>query len=121
MKARWLLACMALLLLSQFLGLAHRIAHGHSAPGESVHAPAADAQGHGDADGQLLAPLFAGHEEGDPSCQLFDALSHHEAMPSAAPVTLAHAPPGALLRETLGAFVARWAALYDARGPPARG
>lgn len=87
----------------------HRVAHApqlHAAAhtGEAAHA-----------DG-WLEHLFAGHDED--SCRLIDSLSQGgAAAPQAACAPLVPAPY--LLPLWAGQALARWAALFDARGPPA--
>jgi hypothetical protein len=138
--AGWVVACLVLLLLAQVLGLVHGVVHvrahgGGDAQVADPHrrgaalAQEADRQApphsHGEApwpEGEsqsLLASVFDGHEDGDPSCQVFDALGHH-ALWLLPAVAITGLPGRAVLRAMHGAFVARWAALYDARGPPAR-
>lgn len=95
---------------SQWLGLVHRVAHGAQAPATVAGAHAHDGE-HAWADG-----LFGGHD-GDATCRLFDSVCHGGApvVPSIAlPVLLA----GVFLDVFSGEFIARWAALFDARGPP---
>lgn len=122
----WLLALV--LVAAQALGLMHRIVHGahaeasHGGTASHAHEHAHDDShddGHGDAHGHgsVIASLFSGHDD-DRSCRLFDPLNH-DALPSL-PVLLLPlviAPFVALLQQ--GEFVARWAAMFDARGPPA--
>lgn len=85
------------LLLSQALGLAHRVLH---APGLK---PAGEA-------------LFGQHDGGD--CRLFDQLAHGDALAAALPAlppAPPQAPPEAALPAGTGAV---HAALYLARAPP---
>lgn len=115
-RALFLLLAFALV-GAQSLGLMHRIVHGpqveighawaeeHADDGDCAHA-------HG-----WLAALFSGHAEGDEGCRLLDALGHDGvplAEAAAAPIFAATA----ILKVLHGDFVARWAALFDARGPP---
>jgi len=90
----WLLA--AVLLLAQGLGVAHRVLH---APGSAG----------GDA-------LFGHHDRGD--CQLYDQLSHGDALAVALPLlppTLPQAVPEAAGPAGIGRV---FAAAYLARAPP---
>ena len=121
---RW---CLVLVLISvacaQALGFMHGIAHAFHADGQHTehvgdavrHAShpeaAAEAQ-------DWLEVLFAAHEEaGD--CRLFDALGQQGPMLSS-PVSLPMLMPSMSFQRLLaGAFVARRAALFEARGPPA--
>jgi hypothetical protein len=94
------------LVAAQTLALAHRVAHGWEA-GTAVSAP-----------GNWAAALEDGHAD-DPSCQVFDQASQ---------ALLTFDAPAAVLPQLLfshfiqwsqGEAVARWAALFEARGPPA--
>lgn len=111
-------ALLAAMVLAQALGLVHRIVHLPAAAGAGV--PALHAHGghahQADAHEGLLSGLFGGHSD-DSTCRLFDAMGH-----DGAPAMVAFAAPvlAALFFLDLlhGDFVARWAALFDARGPP---
>jgi hypothetical protein len=96
------------LLLAQQLGLLHGIAH---AP--ASHASAAAAAHEASA----LAGLFQGHDDG--ACRLYDQLSHGDAAPCVPAGLPALLPPALLVRQLHGLALARWAALFEARGPPA--
>ena len=117
---RVLLAWLAFaLVMAQALGLVHNVVHG---PHAEILAAAAhdheeehEAHRHGHAHG-ALALLFAGHDEG--ACLLLDGLVN-DAAPLAGAVVLPLAAPAALLAVLQGGFLARWSALFDARGPPA--
>lgn len=122
----WLLLALALL-LGQTLGLMHRALHAPQAQVELAHAlleareaahPSHHVHGACDHGPSWLADLFATHDAGDPACHLSDPLNppHVQAPPM---VTLPALPAATLLVEALGDFVARWASLFDARGPPA--
>ncbi|HZY20205.1 MAG TPA: hypothetical protein VFE82_17175 [Ramlibacter sp.] len=103
------------LLLAQSLGLVHGVAH---APGLAVsgaavaadidtsHAQAAQADG-----------LFGGHDGS--TCRLYDQLTHGSAAPCVPVVLAPLLPPAQLVAVLHGLALARWAALFDARGPPA--
>ena len=97
-------------------GFAHAVAHhpAHADKGAQAHAVE---QGLEQKSG-TLAPLFVQHDDaGD--CRLFDALGHQPGAAMAGPVHPAAVPPCMeRLRRLEGAFVARWATLFDARGPP---
>ena len=110
-----MLACV--LLIAQTLGMMHRVLHSPLAkqPGALVQmrvdggvpAPVAS----------VFAKLFSGHQD-DSDCRVFDQLSHGDAF--AAPPLLA-VPLLAcafLLPFFHGEALRRWAALFDARGPP---
>jgi len=108
----WLLLCA--LVAAQALGLMHRTVHlPHGIAQGQAHAHSHDGDSHG-----WVADLFAGHED-DSSCRLFDPLNH-EGAPCVPPVVLPLSLSSFFLDAFQGDFVARWAALFDARGPPSR-
>lgn len=123
---RVLLGLLALaLLLAQALALMHRVAHAPQlqAGVERPRAAALERDHHahdrheGHEAGGWLAALFA-HEGGDPGCRVLDSLGHDTlACPPA--LQAAAALPPFLLSLSLGEFLARRAALFEARGPPA--
>lgn len=126
------------MLTAQLLGLMHGIvhgpqagrhAHGHQPMGElqallasahrHVHAGHGHDQDHGDGEpsGGKLAALFDGHDsEGD--CRLFDQASHGQGAATLAAAFLPMALCTAVFDLSRGEALARWAALFDARGPP---
>lgn len=99
------LALLAMFVLAQTLGWIHRSAHGAGVP---VHASSVATGATND--------LFA-HDAGSNECRVYDALGHADCAPAPL-LALPVLPPAAVLVATLGDFVARWAALFDARGPP---
>lgn len=106
-----MLALLVAFLLAQALGWIHRGLHGADGPlaaAAGLHAPAAEAPG--------LYDLFGSHEE-PTDCRLFDGITHSACTPPALPV-FSPAPPAAFLIASHGEFVARWSALFEARGPP---
>ena len=107
------LALVVVLVLAQTLGWMHRSLHATPSP-----AQAALTAGQALATGSDSGAPALGHEAGTNECRLYDVL----AQPGCASTPLLVLPialPAALLVATLGDFVARWAALFDARGPPA--
>jgi hypothetical protein len=117
----WLLLA---LLWAPSLGLLHRHVHVHAAPhaAEAAH-HAGHAQAPGGAPGQpaaalhgWIASLFAGHGQAA-DCLLYDQCNVGDALVGA-PLALPAAPPFFVLQRAAGEALARWAALYDARGPP---
>lgn len=112
----WLLAWA--LVLAPLLGQMHRVVHGPQAAFE-LGAPLTTvvaAQAHeGDHDG--FAPLFSGHGS-DADCRLFDQLGHSDALPGVPALMLPLAVPLFYLEFFEGEALARWTALFDARGPP---
>ena len=108
------------LLLSQSLGLLHGIVHGPlSATGAAASvAKIADAvvepeQG---ADSFFTRP-FSGHNGGS-DCRLFDQSSHFDAMPGLPVLALPLVLFPFVLPVFPGLALARWHALFQARGPP---
>ena len=119
----WVLACA--LVAVQCLGLLHGFAHG---PGHSQqHAQASDAAHLAAARGRLaqadvgaasvFAKLFAGHTS-DADCLSFDQLSHGPTLFAVPVLLLPVVLSVAIIDQLQGDFVARWAALFEARGPP---
>ena len=108
------------LLMVPLMGLMHGIVHdsSHGLPTAGVKATAQrHAHGHQDEHKGWSDALFASHETAA-DCLVFDQLCHADAVhfmpPAALPITLS-----SLVLVTLaGDFIARWAALYQARGPP---
>ena len=92
----WLLALA--LVGAQALGLAHQVLHGQ----------AAAISGTG---------LFADHE-GEPACPLYDQLSGAAITPDVPVLCVPAIPPLFIIAFAQGESLARWAALFDARGPP---
>ncbi|MFC5520908.1 hypothetical protein [Polaromonas jejuensis] len=112
------------LLAAQILGLMHGVVHGpqahlhgsghgHPHVHDDDHSDAADAD-HGDS---WLASLFSSHD-GDSDCRLFDQASHGSAAPAVTALSLPMALSSFVLAISQGEALARWAALFDARGPP---
>ncbi len=99
------------------LGLVHGTLHGHGSPLQPAPTLQAGAQpDSGAASG--LGKLFDGHANGDGPCRLFDQLSGGQALPGVPPVLLPLVLPAASLHFFQGETLARWVALFDARGPP---
>lgn len=120
---RWLVALLILLLLSQTLGWMHRALHGaaRQAAGPAVvHLVGSPASAANPCDTDALhgwvKRLFASHEDAA-QCQLFDAVTH-TGLSQVLDMPQGLAPTAPSLALTESAFVARWAALFDARGPP---
>ena len=111
------------LLLAQTLGLMHGVVHGvMHGPQAQGHSRGHHAHDHPDAaqaehGAGWLASLFSSHE-GDSDCRLFDQASHGSAAPCIASPSLPVAPSASVLDLSRSEALARWAALFDARGPP---
>ena len=120
----WLLV--VALLLAQLLGLVHGVVHG---PQAHLHDKAAVphlAQLHhnhdhlstaNDEHGGWLASLFSSHD-GDSDCRLFDQASQGHAAPALPMFSLPLVLCTLAFDISRGEALARWAALFDARGPP---
>jgi hypothetical protein len=110
----WILV--AGLVLSQAVGVLHGGAHalpghGHTGPAIAVD-HAAHAPDH-------LAALFDDHESGSDDCRLLDQLAHGDLLLTVPPAALPVVVPTFFLLRSEGEALARWASLFDARGPPA--
>lgn len=106
------------LLLSQSLGQLHAIKHGtlagtpHAASAHESHA--SHEAHHGDG---FLERLFSSHNSST-DCRLYDQLRDSHAIPAVALMVLPVVLPSLLVAIFQGEALARWAALFDARGPP---
>lgn len=115
LRARAMLCVLALALwLATTLGLVHRTIHAplasHAHAAVSAHAGEADHASHG------LVALFSEHSEAD--CRLYDQLSHGPAALCVPALLLPVMLPAATFAYLEGEVLARWVALFDARGPP---
>ena len=111
LAARMLLALALALVLAQTLGLMHRVTHFAPAglPPAVHHAQSGEHTG-------WVASLFAAHAS-DTDCRLYDPLNH-EGAASVPALVLPLVLSSFFLALAEGDHVARWAALFDARGPP---
>ena len=124
MLATKVLRLLLALLLSQTLGLIHRVAHhpgALSAPPTRAAATlspatAMPATAHTRHTG-LLAWLFP-HQDNDATCRLIDQAHGFDVLASVPQVALPMAVTPFLLQFLAGETLARWVALFDARGPP---
>lgn len=115
---RALLWCLlAALLAAPALAHLHRTLHGPHA--DLAHAATAQAHAgdHDHAHG-WIERLFAAHDD-DSSCRLYDQLSQTDALPGVPLLAFPLVLTPFLFRRLDRDAVARWAALFDARGPPA--
>ena len=92
-------------------GAQHDAHHGPQTRGDHAH------EGHDHAAPSALESLFTGHDD-ESSCRLYDQLSHSDVLPALPLVALPLVLTPFVLRRIDGAARARWAALFDARGPP---
>lgn len=65
-----------------------------------------------------FAALFADHSDGDAQCRLYDQLSHGPAAIAVPLIVLPLVLPTATFDFFEGEVLARWVALFQARGPP---
>lgn len=91
-------------------------AHGHTHTGGAHHAHG-HAGAHADHDAPSVWAMLFG-EHADAECRLYDQLAGGVGVPAFPPVVLPIVLPAATFAFLQGAFVARWVALFDARGPP---
>ena len=109
------------LLLVQTLGFMHGVAH--AKPHDAVHErhllihDHADHAGHAHRIDTWFESLFSSHDRGA-DCRLFDQASDGSAAPALAQSCLPRVPPSVVVAIFQGEALARWAALFDARGPP---
>ena len=107
----WCMVCA--LLLSQTLGFVHGITHaGSYKPSHTATAKPAGQSKH-----SVVNALFSSHN-GEADCRLFDQASHGSAVTSPVVVMLPVVLPSLAVAIFQGEALARWAALFDARGPP---
>jgi len=99
------------------LGVMHRSLHvpGLPAAAATVQAAQADKGAHVHA-GHGVVSLFGDHT--DAECRLYDQLSHGSSVPGVPLVVLPVLLPSATFAYLQGEAIARWVALFDARGPP---
>ena len=120
-SAAFVLALALAVWLAATLGLVHRTVHVQvsSTVSSLTDAPgaAADGHAHAHAHGGIVS-LFDAHASGDVDCRLYDQLAHGAGAPSVPLVVLPILLPAATFAWLDGEFLARWVALFDARGPP---
>lgn len=116
------LALALVLWIASTLGFMHRVVH---APGArpAVLNPVSTSSLADSFDPHVhvrygVAALF-GHHGSEDDCRLYDQLAGGFATLSVPPVVLPIALPMARFHFFLGEAIARWVALFDARGPPA--
>lgn len=125
--ATWLVLC---LLLSQTLGQLHAVQHGgparagHAVAAVHSHSPfeldgahvAHDA--HDAHDGDDVEERFFPLHSSNADCRLYDQASMSDGLPGAVAAVMPSQVPSFLVAIFQGEAIARWAALFDARGPP---
>ena len=130
-----LAGCLAVVLvLTQTLGLIHGVTHAEVFAAAAGHSHAvADQDHHADHDRDdhqhtdhdlkaapasgLVAAVFASHEQ-DSDCRLFDQCSQGAGVANVLRQSLPVVTPPFEVAVFQGNALARWAALFDARGPP---
>lgn len=115
---RCLLALLLLAVLAaQTIAFMHQALHGRQLASPHAAAELVQQAGSGAAaEARGLAALFSGHDD-EAKCLLIDSLTH--AAPDAVVASTAALPLAATTLWFLaGEAVVRWAALFDARGPP---
>lgn len=119
-NAALVLALAMALWVASTLGFLHRVVHAPGLRSTAIAIASVDAvaplAAHGRDRGGLAA-LFGPHDKED-DCRLYDQLAGGFAMLSVPPVVLPIALPMAQFHFFLGEAIARWVALFDARGPP---
>ncbi len=116
------------LLLAQMLGLMHGVVHGsqmqaldsgqeHHHVHDHDHDHDHDQGLHADHHTGWLESLFSLHDA-DSDCRLFDQASHGHAAPALPALSLPILLSSFVVDIPQGEALARWAALFDARGPP---
>ena len=100
------------LLLPQLVGLLHGVTRKQALPVKHAHVD------HGQARKSSLASLFASHDDGSPDCRLYDQASHDGLAATMAPVSLPQHSPRTEVTLFAGDALARWAAQFEAGGPP---
>ena len=108
----------AVLVMTQTLGVVHAVQHDSS--GSLLHSHN-DGHEHGEAEtpsaNDFLASIFSTHQDVS-DCRLFDQASHGGGLAMASQPALPGTPPPLFVAIFQGEALARWAALFDARGPP---
>ena len=114
-QARALLCVLAFALwFATTLGLLHRTIHGPAAA--QTRAVAVVDEGRASHAAHGLSALFGAHTDAD--CRLYDQLSHGPAALCVPALVLPTLLPAANFLYLEGEALARWVALFDARGPP---
>lgn len=115
----WVMA----VLLPQMLGLLHGVTHNvtRAVTARSIHGSARPFMAQVDQPRTARSPLaifFSSHNEGTPDCRLYDQASHDGVAATVVVLDLPLFPPSTAVGSFAGDALARWAAQFDARGPP---
>ena len=114
------IACVLTLALwfASTLGLVHGVVHTPGLAQAHSHAqPPVAAHTHQSLFGSVTA-LFTDHHQGDAQCRIYDQLSHGPAAVAVPLIVLPLVLPTATFDFFQGEALARWVALFQARGPP---
>jgi len=125
-RLRALLSVVVLLalVLTQSLGLLHAVAHSHSRSHGQEHVAPLHAQEVGThvagthVLSDFLVHLFDAHEEEGADCRLYDQSTHGDTGPGVPLLVLPLVIAPFTYSVLTGLAVARWHALFQARGPP---
>jgi hypothetical protein len=116
-QARALLCVLAFALwFATTMGLVHRTVDGHAGSRAPAFVMAVAAEGETDRGAHGLSALFGTHT--DAECRLYDQLSHGPAALGVPALVLPTMLPAAVFLYLESEVLARWVALFDARGPP---
>lgn len=119
-NATLVLALAMALWVASTLGFMHRVVHMPGSRAVAASAAAFHAVAPVAAIGRArngVAALFGPHDKED-DCRLYDQLAGGFALLSVPPLALPIAMPMERFHFFLGEAIARWVALFDARGPP---
>ena len=125
MRRLWVGCLLVSLLLAQTLGQLHAVHHGGAGQVASAahdrhdgHESHAAHEAHdANQDNDFLQVAFSPHQN-ETECRLYDQVRDLQVMPTVATILLPNAPPRWAVAIFQGDALARWAALFDARGPP---
>lgn len=104
------------LLLAPVLGLMHGVVHRAGDQPQAAQTLAAEAGGLAHGHG-WMDDLFSAHGN-DSDCRVFDQLCHSQAPPALPLLVLPLVLSPFVFHFLEGDVLARWAALFEARGPP---
>ncbi|AGU50925.1 hypothetical protein VAPA_1c38430 [Variovorax paradoxus B4] len=110
------LALVVALWFAGTLGLMHRTLHVPGLAQAHAAAQAAHPEGAHEHAAHGIDDLFGSHS--DAECRLYDQLSHGSGALGVPMMVLPVLPPSATFAYLEGEAIARWVALFDARGPP---
>ena len=115
----WLaLLLAAVLVMTQTLGVVHAIKHGSSGLSLYSHNDGHElGKAESPSANHFLASIFSLHQDMS-DCRLFDQASHGGGLTMAIQLAMPGVPPPLTVAIFQGEALARWAALFDARGPP---